>query len=92
MKAKLDDKVQLLADLVNKQRSNASTSDIPEYEYMKTEQAKVDMYNTEQRWKKLQGRKHKLTPARLFPYKKLLRDNKKSGLDFAWYVFEVYMK
>ena len=92
LKAKLDDEVQLLADLVDKQQSNASTPGTPEYEYMKTEQAKVDAHNTEQRRKKLRGRKHKLTPACLFPYEKLLRDNKKGELDFAWYAFEVYVK
>ena len=92
LKAKLNNEMQLLADLVNKQQSNASTPDTPEYKYIKTEQTKIDAHNTEQKQKKLQNRKHKLTPACLFPYKKLLQDNKKGGLDFAWYAFEVYIK
>ena len=92
LKAKLDAEVQLLRDIVDEQRSKASTPGTPEYEYLEAEQAKVDAHNAEQRRKKLRGRKHKLTAARLFPYDKLVRDNKKGGIDFAWYAFEVYEK
>ena len=92
LKAKLDAEVQLLNDLVDKQRSQALIPGTPEYEYVEAEQAKVDAHNAEQRRKKLRGRKRKLTPARLFPYNKLVRDNKKGGLDFAWYAFKVYVE
>ena len=47
LKAKLNNKIQLLADLMNKQQSNASISGTPEYKYMKTEQTKINVYNTE---------------------------------------------
>ena len=92
LKAKLDVEVQLLCNLVDEQRSKASTPGTAEYEFLEAEQAKVDAYNAEQKRKKLRSRKHKLTSARLFPYDKLVRDNKKGGLDFAWYAFEVYVK
>ena len=59
---------------------------------MKMEQTKIDIYNTEQKQKKFWGRKYKLISAWFFFYKKLLQDNKKSGLDFAWYTFEIYIK
>ena len=92
LQAQLDAEIQLLSNLVDDQRSKALIPGTPEYEYLKAEQAKVDAYNAEQKQKKLQSRKYKLTPARLFPYNKLIRDNKKGGLDFAWYAFEIYMK
>ena len=92
LQAQLDAQVQLLANLVDEQRSKALIPDTPEYEYLKAEQDKVDTYNAEQKQKKLRKWKHKLTPARLFPYEKLERDNKKGGIDFAWYAFEIYIK
>ena len=92
LQAQLDAEMRLLAGLVDEQRSKALIPGTPEYEYMKAEQAKIDAHNAEQRQKKLRNRKHKLTPARLFPYEKLIRDNKKGGLDFAWYAFEIYVK
>ena len=92
LKVKLDVEVQLLCNLVDEQRSKASTPGIAEYEFLEAEQVKIDAYNAEQKRKKLRNRKYKLTSARLFPYDKLVRDNKKGGLDFVWYAFEVYMK
>ena len=83
LQAQLDAEIQLLANLVDDQRTKALIPGTPEYEYLKVEQAKVDAYNTEQRQKKLRERKHRLTPARIFPYDKLIRDNKKGGLDFV---------
>ena len=92
LQAQLDTEMRLLTDLVDKQQSNASTPGTAEYEYMEAEQAKIDAHNAEQKRKKLRGRKRKLTPTRLFPYEKLVRDNKKGGLDFAWYTFNIYIK
>ena len=84
--------MRLLTDLVDKQQSNASTPDTAEYKYMEAEQAKINAHNAEQKRKKLWEQKQKLTPTCLFSYEKLVWDNKKSRLNFAWYAFNVYIK
>ena len=92
MQAQLDAEIRLLASLIDEQRAKALIPGTPEYEYLEAEQAKIVAYNAEQKQKKVRKWKRKLTPARLFPYDKLERDNKKGGIDFAWYAFEIYIK
>jgi len=33
-----------------------------------------------------------VTPSHLWPRERFIRDNRKGGLDFVWYAFEVYEK
>ena len=47
LKAKLNNKIQLLANLVNKQQLNVSISGTLEYKYIKMKQVKINIYNTE---------------------------------------------
>ena len=92
LKSKLVKAVDILRQKVDEQRSRAVQKGTDEYNYLQHLNTQVQSLNEERARNKVHGRLHLWTPERLYKYEKLERDNKKGGMDFVWYAFEVYEK
>ena len=81
---------QKIADeRVELQRQRAAEEGTEEFNQLQQINLAINAQNTT-----LPRKNHKkaMTPPRLYPFKKIIRENEKGGMDFVWYAFEVLEK
>ena len=89
---KLKEEVKALKEYRSHQRKRALEAGTPEYRLLEKENAAIECYNSTMKRIGDRSRRQRWTPERLFKEEKFVRDNKKGGMDFVWYAFEVYQK
>ena len=88
----LQAEIDMLREHIDRQRKRATIPGTSEHDLMQSLNQEVEAYNTSMRRQHIRSWRRRWISERLFKEEKFVRDNKKGGLDFVWYAFNVYKK